>query len=84
MESARYESAVRVVFGSIKLMRPPPASSTATMNVGAGQYKSSNVAITTFPMIPPRRAATIDIATPVALQMRWKNVANVKYLIYTE
>lgn len=38
----RYESAVRVVFGSIKLNNPPPASKTATMNVGAGQYKSSN------------------------------------------
>lgn len=67
MESARYDSAVRVVFGSIRDMRPPPANNIATMNVGAGQYKSSKVAITTFPMIPPRRAATIDIATPVAL-----------------
>lgn len=37
------------------------------MNVGAGQYKSSNVAITMFPIIPPNRAATIDIAIPVAL-----------------
>ncbi len=36
------------------------------MNVGAGQYMSSNVAMTTFPIIPPNRAATIEIATPVA------------------
>lgn len=62
-----YESAVLVVFGSIKLIRPPPANRMATINVGAGQYKSSRVAITTFPIMPPRRAATIDIATPVAL-----------------
>lgn len=38
----RYESAVRVVFGSIKLNKPPPANKTATINVGAGQYKSSS------------------------------------------
>lgn len=63
----RYESAVLVVFGSISDNKPPPASRTATINVGAGQYKSRSVAITTFPIIPPRRAATIDIATPVAL-----------------
>lgn len=37
------------------------------MKVGAGQYVSSKVAITMLPMIPPRRAATIDTATPVAL-----------------
>lgn len=67
-ELRRYESAVRVVFGSIKLSRPPPASKTATMNVGAGQYKSSNCAITMFPIMPPRRALIIDMATPVALQ----------------
>lgn len=48
-------------------MRPPPASKTATMKVGAGQYESSNVAITTLPIIPPKRAATMDMATPVAL-----------------
>lgn len=60
-------SAVRVVFGSIKLNKPPPANKTATINVGAGQYKSRSVAITTFPIIPPSRAATIEIATPVAL-----------------
>lgn len=42
----------------------------ATMNVGAGQYRSKSVAITILPIIPPNRAATIDIATPVAL---WKN-----------
>lgn len=39
----------------------------ATIKVGAGQYKSSKVAITMLPMMPPNRAATIDIATPVAL-----------------
>jgi hypothetical protein len=49
-------------------MSPPPASKTATMNVGAGQYASNNVAITTFPIIPPKRALTILIATPVALR----------------
>lgn len=38
------------------------------MKVGAGQYVSSNAAITTLPMMPPRRAATIDTATPVALE----------------
>lgn len=59
--------AVFVVFGSNKLIKPPPANRTATINVGAGQYRSSNVEITTFPIIPPKRAATIDIATPVAL-----------------
>lgn len=48
-------------------MRPPPASKTATMKVGAGQYVSSRVAITTLPMMPPKRAATMDMATPVAL-----------------
>lgn len=36
------------------------------MNVGAGQYISRSCAITIFPMIPPRRAATIEIAIPVA------------------
>lgn len=65
-----YVRAVFVVFGSMRLMRPPPASRTATINVGAGQYKSSNVEITTLPMMPPRRAATIDIATPVALEKK--------------
>lgn len=65
-----YESAVRVVFGSIKLSRPPPASRTATMNVGAGQYKSSSCAITMFPIMPPSRALIIDMATPVALQQQ--------------
>lgn len=63
-----YESALRVVFGSIKHIKPPPASKTATMNVGAGQYKSSNWAMTMLPIIPPSRALIIDIATPVALQ----------------
>lgn len=38
------------------------------MNVGAGQYISSSVAITTLPIIPPKRANTIEMATPVALQ----------------
>lgn len=36
------------------------------MNVGAGQYMSKSWAITRFPTIPPSRAATIDIAIPVA------------------
>lgn len=40
------------------------------MNVGAGQYRSSSVAITMLPIIPPNRAATIDMATPVALQIK--------------
>lgn len=40
------------------------------MNVGAGQYRSSKVAITILPTIPPKRAATIDIATPVALKQK--------------
>lgn len=38
------------------------------MKVGAGQYMSKSVAITMLPMMPPNLAATIDIATPVALQ----------------
>lgn len=38
------------------------------MNVGAGQYVSRRLAITKLPIIPPRRAATIDTATPVALR----------------
>lgn len=40
------------------------------MNVGAGQYKSSSVAITTLPIIPPNRANTIEMATPVALRKK--------------
>lgn len=64
---SRYDSAVLVVFGSIKHNNPPPASNTETMNVGAGQYRSNNWAITMFPIIPPSRADIIDIATPVAL-----------------
>lgn len=44
-----------------------PMSKAATINVGAGQYMSSNVDITKLPTIPPSLAATIDIATPVAL-----------------
>lgn len=43
-------------------------SRAATMKVGAGQYISSSVAITMLPIIPPNRAATIEIATPVALE----------------
>lgn len=69
----RYESAVRVVFGNIKLNKPPPASKTATINVGAGQYKSSSCAMTMFPMIPPSRALIIDMATPVALERNNSN-----------
>jgi len=38
------------------------------MKVGAGQYRSNRVAITILPMIPPSLAATMDIATPVALE----------------
>lgn len=59
------------MFGKNKQSSPPPIRRTATMNVGAGQYKSSNVAITMLPTMPPKRAATIDIATPVALKQRW-------------
>jgi hypothetical protein len=44
-------------------------SRTAMMKVGAGQYMSSRVAITMLPMIPPRRAAIIDTATPVARKL---------------
>ena len=65
-----YDRSFRVVFGNIKHIRPPPARRTATINVGAGQNVSSNVAITTLPIIPPNRAATIEIATPVALKKR--------------
>lgn len=36
------------------------------MKVGAGQYMSRSWAITMFPIIPPRRAATMEIAIPVA------------------
>lgn len=60
----------RVVLGRNRHNSPPPINSAATMNVGAGQYKSSNVAITMLPIIPPKRAATIEIATPVALQKK--------------
>jgi hypothetical protein len=45
-----------------------PIRSPATINVGAGQYISNRVAITMLPMIPPSLAATMDIATPVALK----------------
>ena len=50
-----------------------PINSPATINVGAGQYISIRDAITILPIIPPNRAATIDIATPVALQEYVKN-----------
>lgn len=36
------------------------------MKVGAGQYMSRSWAMTILPIIPPRRAATIDMAIPVA------------------
>lgn len=62
-----YDNGSRVVLGKNKQSRPPPTNRAATMNVGAGQYKSSNVAITILPIIPPKRAATMEIATPVAL-----------------
>lgn len=58
------------MFGKNKQSSPPPTRRTATMNVGAGQYKSSSVAITMLPTMPPKRAATIDIATPVALKQK--------------
>lgn len=58
------------MFGNVKQSKPPPISRAATINVGAGQYKSNSVAITMFPIIPPRRAATIEIATPVALKIK--------------
>lgn len=63
------DSGSRVVFGRNKQRRPPPIRSVATMNVGAGQYMSSSVAITILPIIPPRRAATMEMATPVALKI---------------
>lgn len=47
-----------------------PMRRAATMNVGAGQYQSSNVAMTMLPIMPPSRAATIEIATPVALELK--------------
>lgn len=37
------------------------------MNVGAGQYQSKSVAMTMLPIMPPNLAATIEMATPVAL-----------------
>lgn len=66
-----YVRAVFVVFGSSRLIRPPPARRMATINVGAGQYKSRSVEMTTLPIMPPKRAATIDIATPVALECKY-------------
>ena len=68
--NVRYCKACRVVLGRKRHIRPPLASRTATMKVGAGQYVSSKAAMTTLPMIPPRRAATIDTATPVALKLK--------------
>lgn len=65
------------MFGRKRHRSPPPINKAATMNVGAGQYVSNNVAITIFPIIPPNRAATIDIAIPVAL-----NEKNRTILIY--
>ena len=44
------------------------------MKVGAGQYMSNRVAITILPMIPPSLAATMDIATPVALENEYSTV----------
>lgn len=43
-----------------------PIRRAATINVGAGQYMSNNWAMTILPIIPPSRAATIEIAIPVA------------------
>lgn len=45
---------------------PLPIRRAATMKVGAGQYTSKSWAMTILPIIPPRRAATIDMAIPVA------------------
>lgn len=54
-----------------------PIRSAATINVGAGQYISNRVAITILPMMPPSLAATMDIATPVALENSvFQNVSN--------
>jgi hypothetical protein len=44
------------------------------MKVGAGQYMSNRVAITILPMIPPSLAATMDTATPVALENEYSTV----------
>jgi len=52
----------------IYAIRSLPIRSAATIKVGAGQYISNKVAITILPMIPPSLAATMDIATPVALE----------------
>lgn len=71
----------RVVFGRNKQRSPPPIRSVATMNVGAGQYMSSSVAITILPIIPPRRAATIETATPVALKTNCTSHIKVATLI---
>lgn len=56
------------MFGKNRQSNPPPINNAATINVGAGQYVSSKLAITKLPMMPPRRAATIETATPVALR----------------
>lgn len=47
VKNSHQESAFRVVFGRNRHIKPPPASNAATMNVGAGQYVSRSVAITT-------------------------------------
>lgn len=41
------ESAFLVVFGRNRHIKPPPARRMATMKVGAGQYVSKSVAMTT-------------------------------------
>lgn len=41
------ESAFLVVLGRNRHNKPPPARRAATINVGAGQYVSRSVAITT-------------------------------------
>ena len=46
-EKLHQESAFLVVFGRRRHMSPPPANRIATMNVGAGQYVSRSVAMTT-------------------------------------
>lgn len=42
------------------------------MKVGAGQYQSNKVAITMLPIMPPNLAATMEMATPVALPRKYK------------
>lgn len=47
VQTFHQESAFLVVLGRNRHNKPPPARSAATINVGAGQYVSRSVAITT-------------------------------------